>query len=322
MFPKTHRLCSIALSAAALACIAASAQADTQYIAQTSVSADNFATGGGSASLFDSGYPPSNFADVTLQQSFQGLNSHGVQQTMTLISIGAAQADADGLHARSAVMLSTPYYNAANPNFVTSDFNIDPTGSPTALREFTVAQMNDTLKVSAPQALSGLRLTVRLEGSITDLTGNYNWLLDNVDVGMFASTNAGGGCNDAQSDCRSTSLIRQIGTFSEDYTFDLAVGDASAVPLALALSLNNRADLNYGGYDENSSYAVSMDFSNTLKIVGFEGVDANGQAFALDSVTGASGQLYPTAAVPEPAQAWLTLVGLGGLLVRRRLQRR
>ncbi len=315
---KIRRFCGIAL----LACMASPAIADTQYIAQTNVSVDNFATGGGSGSLYDSGYPPGNFADVTLQQSFQGLNSHGVQQTMTLISISAAQADADGLHARSAVMLSTPYYNAANPNFVTSDFNIDPTGTPTALREFTVAQMNDTLKVSASQALSGLRLTVRLEGSITDLTGNYNWLMDNVDVGLFASTSASAGCNDAQSDCAFASVIRQVGTFSTLYSFDLAIGDASAVPLALALSLNNRADLNYGGYDENGSYAVSMDFSNTLKIVGFEGVDANGQAFALDSVTGSSGQLYPTAAVPEPAQAWLTLVGLGALLARRRLKRR
>jgi hypothetical protein len=79
----------------------------------------------------------------------------------------------------------------------------------------------------------------------------------------------------------------------------------------------------YGGVGASGgSFSVSADFSNTMRVVGVRGFDANGMEIALGDLVGESGTVYAgLTPVPEPSTWALGLMGMALMLTAVRKRR-
>lgn len=259
-------------------------------------------------------------ASLDYSTSFTGLNSQGESQTMDAHAIGAADAAPGALKASSSLTISNPFYNATNPVYVDQSFNVNPNGVPDQIEVNASARLFDNLSVSSATPISTLQVSITIDGTTSYSSG--------LDTGIWSSpayTQASvrvltdtqghtcGSCGGGS--------VQGPGTFNQTYTLTLPVSNQNAVAFGLIFYTYNWFDLTrYWGYSEAETYTIDMDFSHTVNITGFQGLDSNGSIVALNGVTGSDGFAYPLTAVPEAETYALMLAGLGliGWRARRR----
>jgi hypothetical protein len=308
----------IAGSGLAVSAVTPAAATPTLY---TEVSVSAFNGNYGSNLAYDgSTFSNTPSANLDYTTSFAGLNSQDDSQTMDIHAVGTADAAPGALKASSSLTISNPFYNAANPVYTDQSFNVDPNGVPDQIEVGASARLFDNLSVSSAAPISTLQVSITIDGTTSYSSG--------LDTGIFSSpayTQASVAVlTDTQGHtCGSCGggSVQGPGTFNQTYTLTLPVSNQNAVAFGLIFYTYNWFDLTkYWGYSEAETYTIDMDFSHTVNINGFQGLDSNGSIVALNGVTGSDGFAYPLTAVPEAETYALMLAGLGliGWRARRR----
>lgn len=237
--------------------------------------------------------------------SFTGMDSRGNQQTMSINGTAYSSADYGVLHAYGGGTITNPYYNPANPAYVNSDWSVNPSGSPDTLSVHGNAGWVDKFTfVGLTGPSYYVNYIFQLEGNTQgDSAAGLNFTMDGPGGGYY-------GPRTTQAGALWTTPDYQV-TWGQDYgiTADFFAGITSDVR-------QHPEGVDYSGYG---------DYYDTLKLVGIEVKDGQGNIATGWSLITASGTQYPliqSNAVPEPGVLSLlfsgALVGAGFLARRRR----
>ncbi len=284
-----------ALAAGLVLSTAAHAQSPSAYLyAFQGIYAANGGSTGPFTGVTGNGTPTFSSDPWQGSASFTGLDSRGQQQTMTINGTAYSSAGYGDLHAYGAGTITNPYYNPANPAYVNPDWSVNTAGSPDTLSVHGNAGWVDTFTYTG---LTGpgyyVNYLFQLDGFAQgDAAAGLNFTMDGPGGGYYGPRTTEAGALWSTPDFQVY--------FGEDYgiTADFFGGITSDVR-------NHPEGVDYSGYG---------DYSMTLKLVGIEIKDSQGNLASGWSLKTASGTFYPliegSPTVPEPGSLAL-FVGLG-----------
>jgi hypothetical protein len=263
---------------------------------------------------------------------FNGLDSSGTDQTMTVEWSGFSQSDVGVLRTGFAMGVLNKIYNESNPAVTFDGTNF--TGVPDRVGARTSSQFGDLATVDAPDAA-----TVVFELNVTGTYGgtvlfNSAGVKSGISSETFLQTT-----NSNFSDFNNGTLTPNSGFFVPiaDAPIGTSFETADATILAefpvvdgmvdfgLVLTSNAIAFLNDDEFvnfpnspsilRDNFDYFVEADFGNTLEIVAVSALNDQGAPVPINSLVGQGGTFDYTA-IPEPTSA--AVIGLMSLVSLRR----
>jgi hypothetical protein len=231
----------------------------------------------------------------SVNQSYTGLDSNGLEQTMTFEGDGFAQGNYSIAKVGFWGTLFNPFYNPDNPwRFRSDTFEFDPNGVPDLINGEAKAGWVDTLQFG---------------GTATNYKASYVFYIDGSNTDRAFSF-----------------LQTTIAGVSEQFFFDWDGYDAAVIRTQAVPITNNLqvADITLGAWvqpitkymTEGQTYEMFSDFTSTLTLAGLEVFDENNNLVTNVTITGASGTTYQ--AVPEPGTMAALGLGLAALLKRSR----
>lgn len=237
-------------------------------------------------------------------KSFTGMDSSGIEQTMTLAGAATAQSDYGRLRARANASLTNSYYNPDNtPYFDTNrDPSVDDDGSPNSLYVAGFATFTDEL-IYGGTAAAGYRASYRFFVTGSSSGGG---------VDAFVNVRIGSNANESFSADLSSGMTAQYFTTGK-YAID---GNRRQTATA---SLTAQYRANTFELADGTDLTGAVDFSSTATLDAIYLYDGNDNLVAGYTVAGASGTTYPGSPVPEPAT--IAALGLGAAAILRRRRR-
>ena len=239
----------------------------------------------------DTGNPVS----ITYARDFEGLNGDGNTATMSFSGTAGSSAEYGRLRARASSLLANSLYNVANPKFYDTETN-----------QFIEGGVPD---LTGTYGYTGFTDILQYGGELSNgYLARYVFAVDGTNSG-FARLSVRIGDNPTES------YIAPQGQSDLLYS-------TQSYPIDGNFRQTIEATLQVGAYEffrtapDGSTLSQDVDFSSTAKLAAILLFDANGNPVADYTVTGASGTVYPTSPVPEPAS--LAALGLGALALFRR----
>jgi hypothetical protein len=249
--------------------------------------------------------------------SFNGVNGSGAASTMTYSVAGSAQSDYGVLRASFNTSLTNAFYNQANAAYNPATL----TGVPNGFNGQSNAEFADTLNVTGGAGIASIRLVVGMSGTLSQsgsaypFAAGYAALWQTYPQGYYSIIPG------ARSD------TSPGGNYEQQIVTDpfVVTNGQANVDLLLQAYTSWQIFGYYGQYlADGSSVSSSINFSNTVRVVGVEAFDVSGNQVQLTSVIGTSGTTYygPATAAPEPGSVVLFAVGLVGFLAPRLVRKR
>ena len=230
--------------------------------------------------------------------SFTGLDRAGVRQTMTFAGSGFASSEYGRLHSSMNHSIMNLYSNPTNPAY-TDGTNANEAGSPDQLSVDSYAGFTDRLQFGGE---AGFGYTAR-----------YVFFLDGTISGDGVAAIFG----NVAGEFFTLPPLSGAGTYARYLTTDSYPIDGNNQQEA-SFTLTTQFNPRLKFYTDGQDLASAADFSSTATLAEIQLFDPSGNQVdpSRFTVTSASGTVYNTQPVPEPAS--LAALGLGALALLKR----
>ncbi|MBX3740306.1 MAG: PEP-CTERM sorting domain-containing protein [Akkermansiaceae bacterium] len=248
----------------------------------------------GTGNYSPGGAPVSAYGSAT----FNGIDRNGDDATMTFTGSSSASSGYGRMHTYASGSVQGSYFNPENPEYYNSPSGfVNEEGTPDQIIAYGQAAYSDTFTYTNTSAALTVNFLYQVSGAFlgdagyhsvyVEFNGQSDYILLRADDGNF--------------------INRTWAT----QPFNILLNEPNAHRATTLSQFDFRPEYHQDGQD----YSGTVDFSNTVTLVGMELRDGNGNLVTGWSLNAASGTTYP---IPEPSALVLSALGTLALAGRRR----